>query len=50
MNITLVALVSLAVSRDEDYANDNKNKSENKNVDENESMDYDVDGPSAVAE
>jgi hypothetical protein len=50
MNTTLAALVSLAASRDEDYANYNENKSENKDVDENESVDHDVDGPSAVAE
>jgi hypothetical protein len=46
MNTALAALASLTASRDEDYADDDKNKPEN----ENEPVDHGVDGPPAVAE
>jgi hypothetical protein len=56
MNTTLAALTFLAVSRDEDYIDDNENEPENENINENEnknknkSMNYSVDRPPAAAE
>jgi hypothetical protein len=46
MNTALAALASLAASRDEDYADDDKNEPKN----ENEPMDHGVDRPPAAAE
>jgi hypothetical protein len=45
MNIALATLISLAVSRDENYINDDENKLKNKNIDENENkpIDYNID-------
>jgi hypothetical protein len=48
MNITLATLVFLAVSCDEDYADDDENKPKNENVNENEPVDYDIDRPPAA--
>jgi hypothetical protein len=54
MNTTLIILVSLAASYDEDYADDDENEPKNKDVDENENKnknkDYSVGGPSIMTE
>jgi hypothetical protein len=54
MNTTLATLVSLAASRDEDYANNDENELKNENVDENknenENKNYSIGGPFAIVE
>jgi hypothetical protein len=50
MNTAFATLASLAVSYDEDYADDDENKSKNKDVNENKPMDHNVSESSAVTE
>jgi hypothetical protein len=46
INTALAILVSLAVSHDEDYANNNENEPKNKN----KSIDHNIDRPLAATE